>query len=98
MEIVEAAAEGNDELLMKYLEGETLSEDEILSGLKNAVKARSFVPVLVSSGTAGVGMASLLNSIINLMPAPDEIDPVIAEGAKGEQRCLRWQERYLRVY
>ncbi|MGB2965696.1 MAG: elongation factor G [Anaerolineales bacterium] len=85
MEIVEAAAEGNDDLLMKYLEGETLSEDEILSGLKNAVQARSFAPVLVSSGTAGVGMAPLLKTIINLMPAPDQVGPVMAEGAKGEE-------------
>ena len=85
MEIVESAAEGNDDLLMKYLEGETLSEDEILSGLKYAVKTRSIVPVLVSSGTAGVGMAPLLKTLINLIPAPDEVDPVMAEGAKGEE-------------
>jgi elongation factor G len=85
MEIVEAAAEGNDELLMKYLDGESLSEEEILIGLKNAVKARTFAPVLVSSGTAMVGIAPLLKSILNLMPAPDEVAPAIAEGAKGEE-------------
>ena len=85
MEIIEAAAEGNDELLMKYLEGETLSEDEIISGLKNAIKNQTFVPVLVSSGTANVGMAPLLNLIIKLMPAPGELGPVFGEGAKGEE-------------
>lgn len=85
MEIIEAAAEGSDELLMKYLEGETLTEDEILSGLKKAVQACSFVPVLVSSGTANVGLAPLLNAIKKLFPAPDEIEPVAADGAKGEE-------------
>ncbi len=85
MEIIEAAAEGNDDLLMKYLEGETLSEDEIFSGLKDAVVSRSFAPVLVASGTASVGMAPLLNAIINIMPSPDEVPAVIAEGAKGEE-------------
>jgi elongation factor G len=85
MEIIEAAAEGNDELLMKYLEGETLSDDEVFSGLKNAVKARSFAPVLVSSGTAVIGMAPLLNTIIKLVPSPDELDPIVAEGAKGDE-------------
>lgn len=85
MEIIEAAAEGNDELLMKYLEGETLSENEIISGLKNAVMTQTFVPVLVSSGTANVGMAPLLNLIIKLMPAPGERGPVSGEGAKGEE-------------
>ena len=85
MEIIEAAAEGNDELLLKYLDGESLSEDEILSGLKNAVLSRSFAPVLVASGTASVGMAPLLNAIVKLMPAPDEVPAVMAEGAKGEE-------------
>jgi len=85
MEIIEAAAEGNDELLMKYLEGETLSEDEIISGLKNAIIAQTFVPVLVGSGTANVGMAPLLNLIIKLMPAPGELGPVSGKGAKGEE-------------
>jgi len=85
MEIIEAAAEGSDELLMKYLEGETLSEDEIISGLKKAIMAQTFVPVLVSSGTANVGMAPLLNSIVKLMPAPGELGTVLGEGAKGEE-------------
>ncbi len=85
MEIIETAAEGNDDLLMKYLEGETLSEEEIFSGLKNAVVSRSFAPVLVASGTACVGMAPLLNAINKLMPSPDEIPAVTAEGAKGDE-------------
>jgi elongation factor G len=85
MEIIEAAAEGNDELLMKYLEGETLSEQEIFSGLKGAVLSRTFAPVLVSSGTAEIGLAPLLNAIINLMPSPAEMPPVTAQGAKGDE-------------
>jgi elongation factor G len=85
MEIIEAAAEGNDDLLMKYLEGENLSQDEIFEGLKGAVLSRSFAPVLVTSGTAEVGLASLLNAIIKLMPSPDQMPVAIAEGAKGEE-------------
>jgi len=85
MEIIEAAAEGNDELLMKYLEGETLSEEEIMNGLKGAVMAKTFTPVLVASGTAEVGMAPLLNALIKLMPSPAEVPAVTAEGAKGEE-------------
>ena len=85
MEIIEAAAEGNDDLLMKYLDGETLSDEEVLNGLKNAVKTRTVAPVLVSSGTASIGLAPLLKAILNLMPAPDELDPVIGEGAKGDE-------------
>lgn len=85
MEIIEAAAEGNDDLLMKYLEGETLTEDEIFAGLKQAVLARTFVPVLVASGTAQVGLAPLLATIVKLMPSPDQMPAAVAEGAKGEE-------------
>ena len=85
MEIIEAAAEGNDDLLMKYLDGETLSEEEIFSGLKSAIQARSFAPVMVSAGTAGIGMASLLNVLVKLVPAPDEVGPVQAKGVKGDE-------------
>jgi elongation factor G len=85
MEIIEAAAEGNDDLLMKYLEGETLSEEEIFTGLKQAVIGRSFAPVLVASGTAEVGLAPLLETLVKLMPSPDQMPAAIAEGAKGEE-------------
>jgi len=85
MEIIEAAAEGNDDLLMKYLEGETLSEEEIFIGLKSAVVSRSCAPVLVAAGTANVGMAPLLNAIIKIMPSPEEVPAVTAEGAKGDE-------------
>lgn len=85
MEIIEAAAEGNDDLLMKYLEGETLSEDEIFTGLKQAVLAGSFTPVLVASGTAEVGLAPMLEAIVKLMPSPDQMPAAIAEGAAGEE-------------
>jgi elongation factor G len=86
MEIIEAAAEGNDDLLMKYLEGETLSQDEIFDGLKGAILARSFAPVLVTSGTAEIGLAPLLNAIIKLMPSPDQMPAPVADGAKGEEK------------
>ncbi len=85
MEIIEAAAEGNDELLMKYLDGETLSQDEIFAGLHSAVLSRTFAPVLVASGTAEIGLDPLLNSIVKLMPSPDQMPVAVAEGAKGEE-------------
>ncbi len=85
MEIIEAAAEGNDELLMKYLEGEELSADEILEGLKASLLDGKFAPVLVSAGAASIGMGPLLETILKLMPAPDEAPPVTAQGAEGEE-------------
>ena len=85
MEVIEAAAEGNDELLMKYLEGEELSTDEIMEGLKAGLTALNFAPVLVSAGAASIGLGPLLDTILKLMPAPDEAEPVTAESPAGEE-------------
>lgn len=85
MELIESAAEGDDELLMKYLEGEVLSSDEIISGLKAAVMAGTSIPVFAASGTAEIGLAPLLEAIIGLMPSPDQNPEVTAQGVGGEE-------------
>jgi len=84
-ELIEAAAEGEDELLEKYLEGEPLTKEEIIRGLKNVIFAREFIPVFISSATTQVGMAPLLESVITLMPAPNESGVVIGNGKDGEE-------------
>ncbi len=83
MELIEAAAEGEDTLLEKYLEGEELSADEIVRGLKAAVLARSCVPVFVAAGSAETGLAPLLDAIISLMPSPAEAGTAQAKGKEG---------------
>ena len=83
MEVVESAAEGDDELLMKYLDGEDLSAEEILNGLRSAVESREVVPVFVTSATEEIGMFPLLDAIIALMPSPLDRPSVEAEGAAG---------------
>lgn len=85
MEVIEAAAEGNDELLMKYLEGEELSSDEILEGLRASVLSGEIVPVLAASGIRKVGLHTLLDAIIKLIPSPDQVPPVKAQGAQSEE-------------
>jgi elongation factor G len=83
MELIEAAAEGEDTLLEKYLEGEELSADEIVRGLKAAVLARSCVPVFVAAGSAETGLAPLLDAIVSLMPSPAEAGTAQAKGKEG---------------
>ncbi|HCU80631.1 MAG TPA: elongation factor G, partial [Chloroflexi bacterium] len=71
-ELEEAAAEGDDELLMRYLDGETLSPDEIEHGFKQAVLSGSCAPVLVASATESVGVVPLLLGITRYLPSPVE--------------------------
>lgn len=85
MEMIEIAAEGDDELLMKYLEGEELTEEEVLDGLKKGIKEGTFVPVLVTSATAQIGLAPFLDTVIKLMPSPAETPPEVAQSPQGEE-------------
>ena len=84
-ELIEAAAEGEDELLMKYLEGEVLDAKEIIRGLASVFSAQSYVPVFIVSGTEEIGLAPLLGAIIDLMPSPSKAPPIIAKGQAGEE-------------
>jgi len=85
MELIEAAAEGEDALLEKYLEGDELSSDEILRGLRKVIRSNVFVPVFAAAGSAEIGIAPLLDAIIELMPSPNKIPPVVAQGKDGEE-------------
>ena len=83
--LVEAAAEGDDTLLEKYLEGGELTGDEIARGLAEVVQSGSFIPVFVAAGSAGIGIAPLLDAIVQLMPSPLQSKPVTAQGKAGEE-------------
>lgn len=70
--IMEAAAEGDDELLMKYLDGEALSDEEVNMGLKKAFQANSFVPVLCGTALHNIGIRHLLDFIVEVVPSPED--------------------------
>jgi elongation factor G len=98
LELIEAAAEGEDALLEKYLEGEELSTEEIQRGLRNVVISGGFVPVFVAAGSAEMGLAPLLDAIISLMPSPKEIPPVKAIGKGGEEEIAAVDSGPLAAY
>lgn len=68
--MVEAAAEGDDELMEKYLEQGELTKEEILLGLREGTLTKVFTPVLCGSATANIGVRNLLNYIANCLPSP----------------------------
>jgi len=97
-ELIEVAAEGEDELLMKYLEGETLDAKEILRGLVGVVRNRSYIPVFVAAGSAEMGLATLLNAVIDLMPSPSDATPVVGKGKDGEEKLTAVDSGPLAAY
>ena len=70
MALIEAAAEGDDALMEKYFEEETLSEEEIRTGLTAGVKSAKLVPVLCGAAELGCGVTSLLNFVVASAPNP----------------------------
>jgi len=88
MELIEAAAEGDDALLEKYFEGEELTDAEIAAGLKKVFLAGEYVPVFVAATGNQLGTGPLLDVLVNLMPSPAERDAVVALNAKSEEVML----------
>ena len=84
--LIEAAAENDDVLADKYLEGETLTDEEILEGVRKAVLTGEVVPVLATSATANLGVAEFLEMVQEFMPSPIDAEAPVAEGA-GEMSC-----------
>ena len=68
--LVEAAAEGEDEIMMKFLEGEELSQEEIILGLKYGVKEAKVVPVLCGSALKNIGVDKLMDILVDFTPDP----------------------------
>ena len=86
--MVEAAAEANDELTEKYLEGGELTEDEIRTGLRMRTLTNEVVVVMCGSAFKNKGVQSLLDSVVYYMPAPDDIAAIKGineDGAEGER-------------
>ena len=71
--MMDAAAEGDDDLAMKFLEGQELSAEEIEHRLLVGTETGRVVPVLLGSALSGIGIATLLDRIIGELPSPAEV-------------------------
>jgi elongation factor G len=84
LKLIEAAAEGNEALLDKYLEGKELSEDEIRSGLRARAFKNEIVLCMCGTAFKNKGVQALLDAIIEYMPSPIEMPPVKGLDEDGE--------------
>jgi elongation factor G len=82
--LVEVAVEADDAVLSRYLEGGTVTDEEILRGLKQAVIQGRLTPVLVGSGLANIGAAALLDIVCQYLPSPADVS-VEAATSSGEK-------------
>ena len=71
--LIEAVAESDDDLMMKYLEGEELTEEEIMTGIRKQTISCKMTPVCCGSSYKNKGVQPLLDAIVAFMPAPTDI-------------------------
>ena len=83
--LVEAAAEANDELMEKYLEGEDLTEADIKQGLRIRTLANEIVPVLGGSAFKNKGVQAMLDAVVEYLPSPTEVKAIEGELDNGEK-------------
>ena len=82
-QLLEAAAEADDDVLTKYLEGEEISDAELDACLHRGVRDSILAPVLVGSAAKGIGIAALLDAFVRYLPSPAEEGPVKTADAKS---------------
>ena len=87
--LIEAAAEANEELMNKYLEGEELSEEEIKQGLRLRTLANEIVLILCGSAFKNKGVQAMLDAVIEFMPAPIEVKAIEGVLEDGETIATR---------
>lgn len=89
LQLMEAAAENDDELLTKYLDGIELSPAEIQAGLLLGVAAGKLTPVFCGSSIKNIGITHLMDAITALLPSPDKIQPWAGKHPVSGQDLLR---------
>ena len=74
--LIEAVAETDEELMMKYLDGEELTKEEIKAALRKATISNEIVPVVCGSSYKNRGVQKLLDAIVDYMPAPTDVEAI----------------------
>ena len=87
--LIEAAVEVDDELIAKYLEGETISDEETFRAIKQATLSGKLVPVFVGSALRGIGAQPLLDAICLYLPSPEERDTIVATDSNGNSEEIK---------
>lgn len=88
--LVESAVEVDDELVIRYLEGENISNDEIKLAIKKATTSGKLVPIFVSSASLNIGVDLLLNGICDYLPSSEEIDTLmVVDRESGDKKEIK---------
>lgn len=82
-QLLEAAAEADEDVLVKYLDGAAVSDEELEECLHKGVRDAILAPVLLTSSTRDIGIEELLDAIVRYLPSPEEEGPMDALDGAG---------------
>ena len=88
-DLLEAVAESDDELMIKYLDGETLTTADIIRGLRAGTVGTKLVPVLCGSALKNKGVQPMLDAVVDFLPSPLDRPSVEGAAAEGETAAMR---------
>ena len=83
--LTEAAAESSEDLLDKYLTEATLTNEEIVTGVKNGLKQGETIPIMGGSALQNMGIINLMHEIVDLLPSPFDRRPVMATSLSDDK-------------
>lgn len=83
--LLESVSDSDDVLMEKYLEGEELTEDEVKLGLRKGTLSGKIVPMVCGSAFKNKGVQLLLDAVIDYLPSPNDVKPVIGLLSSGEE-------------
>ena len=81
--LIEAVADFDEELMMKYLDGGEITEEELKAAIRKATLSVGFFPVLCADALGDKGTRALLDAVIDYLPAPTDIEAIECTDAKG---------------
>ena len=83
--LIEAIADLNEDIMMSYLEGEEISEDELRAAIREATCNVEFYPVYCGSAFKNKGVQLMLDGVIDYLPAPTDVPPIVGHKADNEE-------------
>ncbi|MBQ6459699.1 MAG: elongation factor G [Exiguobacterium sp.] len=88
-QLIEGVADFNEELMMKYLEGEEISIDELKAAIRQATLSVEFYPVLVGSAFKNKGVQLMLNAVVDYLPSPVDVESIKGINLDTEEEITR---------
>ncbi|MBN4059563.1 elongation factor G [Acidimicrobium ferrooxidans] len=89
LKLIEAVADTDDDIMMQYLEGEDVGQEQLMAAIRKATLANQIVPVLTGSAFKNKGVQPLLDAVVNYLPSPVDVGQINGTSVRGDEPLSR---------